>query len=125
MATVYIESEDVAHLRLYNDTGAALAQYEFAVIGDLAGVADEAIASLGTGSVHVEDGLVIQTTNLETSEDTFATPNQSVYFNTADGKFSDTETAGYYLVGQLTQVKDAAGMIKFTKFRNATLIVGT
>jgi hypothetical protein len=125
MATVYIESEDIAHLRMYNDTGADLVQYEFTVIGEISGVADEAIASTATGSFHVEEGIVIQATNLVTAESTFATPNQAVYFNPADGKFSDTEIAGYYLVGQLTQVKNSAGLIKFTKFYNATLIVGT
>ena len=125
MATVYIESEDIAHLRMYNDTGAALVQYEFTVIGEISGVADEAIASLATGSFHVEEGIVIHSTDLESGEDTFATPNQPVYWNPTSGDFSDTETAGYYLVGQLYEVKNAAGLIKFTKFYNATLIVGT
>jgi hypothetical protein len=122
MATVYISKEDNDHVRFVNDTGAALVQYEATVVGPYAAVADEAIASTAVGSYHVEEGIEVQIADLVTSEDTFGTPGQAVYFDPTSGDFSDTETAGYYLWGYLKTAKNSDGMIVVEKLRYAVLV---
>jgi hypothetical protein len=122
MATVYIEKERCDHVRIANDTGAELAQYEFAVVGPFAAVADEVILEDAVGSYHVEEGIQIQASNLTAAEDTFATIGQKVFFDTATGKFSDTLTVDYYLVGHLLTVKDSDGVILFEKERYAVVV---
>lgn len=121
-AEVYVERESapVRHERLFNDTGAALVQGEFAVVdGGVAGVADEAIGSGSVGSFHTEAGIIIQTSSfVSTDEDTFATGGQKVYWDPVTKKFSDTRKAGYLEVGILTEVL-ASGVICFAKFRVA------
>lgn len=115
-ATVFIEKEGVKHLRLYNDTGAALAQGEFCVLdGNIAAVADEAIASGAIGSFHVEAGIVLQVSEfVSTDEDTFATGGQAVYWDPVTKLFSDTRKAGYFKVGTLAEVI-SGGVIRFAK----------
>ncbi len=111
--------EAVDHIRLYNDTGAALVQYEATVIGRLPVICDEAegIASTAVGSCHL-GGMhtVWRTDSFVTAEDTFNTPNQDVFFDPVTKKFSDTSTDGYYLVGQLIAAKASTGFIEFIKF---------
>jgi len=121
MATVYIEKEKCDHVRIANDTGAELAQYEFAVVGPFAAVADEVIANAAVGSFHVEEGIQVQASNLTDTELTFDTSGQAVYLD-GDGNFSDTETEGHYLVGYLLQVKNSNGVIVFEKTRYATVV---
>jgi hypothetical protein len=120
--TVYIEKENRDHVRYTNGTGADLDQYEFCVVGPYAAVADEDIANDAEGSFHVEEGIEIQTDDLVTSEDTFATLGQEVFWSSVDQEFSDTETAGYYHVGYLSVVKDANDVIKFEKLRYAVIV---
>lgn len=122
MSTVYIQKEVVDHVVLNNDTGADLVQYEFTVIGGLAAVADEAIVSAEEGSLHVEEGLIVQAADFVAAEDTFATVNQDVFFKPSTGEFSDTSTATYYKVGILKTVKNSNGVILFVKQRHAELI---
>jgi len=121
MATVYIEKEKCDHVRIANDTGAELAQYEFAVVGPFAAVADDVIANAAVGSFHVEEGIQVQASNLTETEDTFATSGQAVYLD-GDGNFSDTSTATYHLVGYLLVAKNANGVIVFEKTRYATVV---
>jgi len=121
-AIVFIEKECVEHLRIKNDSGADMAQYEFGVVGPFAAVADEAVVSNAVGPYHVEQGLLIQTDELTTAEDTFATSGQNVYWNKSTRKFSDTLIPGYYLVGNLITVKNSAGVIWFEKRRYASLV---
>ena len=115
--TVFIEKERCDHVRAVNDSGSDVVQYEFAIIGPYAAVADEAIASLATGSFHVEEGIQIQTDDLESGYDTFATPGQPVYWNGTN--FQDTAVAEDYFVGYLLEVKDSTGKIVFEKVRYA------
>jgi hypothetical protein len=121
-AIVYIEKENVEHVRIKNDSGADMAQYEFGVVGPFAAVADEAVENNAVGPFHIEQGLLIQTDELTTSEDTFATSGQNVYWNATTRKFSDTLTEGYYLVGNLITIKNSAGIIWFEKRRYASLV---
>jgi len=119
----YVIKEVVDHIMFTNDTGAALNQGDFAVVGPYAAIADEDIASLAEGSLFVQEGIQIQVDDLVTGENTFATLGQEVYFNTTTSEFSDTETVGYHLVGYLTMAKDSNGKIEFEKLRYAELVV--
>lgn len=120
--TVYIVKEENDHVIMTNDLGADLDQYEFCVVGPYAAIADEDIASAAEGSFHVEEGVQFQTTDLVTGENTFGTQGQEVFWSAADNAFSDTETAGYYLIGYLVKTKDSNGMIVVEKTRYSTLI---
>ncbi len=122
MPVLYVSREHNDHIRLNNDSGADLLQYEGTVIGELAVVADEAIASGEVGPFAAETGLEVQIDDLVTGELTFATVNQIVYFSPDENAFSDTETAGYYEWGQLKEIKDSDGVIVVTKFFRAVLI---
>lgn len=122
MSTVYIQKESVDHIVLKNDTGSALVQYEFVVIGGLSLVADEAIVNGETGSFHVENGLILQIEDFVASEDTFGTENAPVYWDPSSGDFSDTATKGYYKIGIVKTVKDGNGMVVVTKNREAILL---
>lgn len=123
MAGVYIQNESIDHIRMVNDTGADLEQYEFTVIGRYACVADEAIEAGEIGSFHVEEGILCQAEDFVAGEGTFATPNQEVFWDPVTGDFSDTETVDYFLVGQLVTVLDANGVIVFSKYQQATEVV--
>lgn len=110
---------------MYNDTGAALVQGEFTVIGvtpviitDGAGIASLAV---GGGDIGRKK---IRTDSFVTGESTFATPEALVYFSPTDKAFSDTETDGYYEVGQLCkEAKGSKDYIEFVTFERAVLVV--
>jgi hypothetical protein len=121
-AIVYIEKENVEHVRIANTTDADMAQYEFGVVGPFAAIADEAVDDGDVGPFHVEQGLLVQAKDLTTSEDTFATIGQTVYWNATTKKFSDTLTEGYYAVGNLITAKNSAGVIWFEKRRYASVV---
>lgn len=114
--------EVVNHIMGYNDTGADLSQRDFAVVGPYAAIADEAIVNGAKGSFYIQEGIQCQTDDLVVGELTFGTWGQAVYWSSVDKAFSDTETAGYYLVGYLTMVKDTNGKIEFEKLRYAELV---
>lgn len=123
MANVYIERELGDHIRLYNGTGASIAQYDLVVLSGFVAVADEAVANTAIGSFYVKEGAVLQSTSLHATENTFATNGQAVYLTPA-GTLSDTSTAGYKLVGNLVAggTKDANGVIQFAKVGRAITI---
>lgn len=110
------------HVRIKNGTGGDLDQYQFAIVGPYAAVADEDVAENAVGSFHVEEGIQIQTTDLHAAQNTFATVGNPVYWDPATSKFSDTLTEGYYLVGYLLQAKNSDGVIVFEKERYAKLV---
>ena len=119
---VYIEKEMCDHVRIENGTGGDLEQYQFAIVGPYAAVADEAIADGEVGSLHVEEGIQIQTDELHETENTFATVGAAVYWDPTTETFSDTITATYYLVGYLLQAKNSDGVIVFEKERYAKVV---
>jgi hypothetical protein len=121
--TIYVQTEKVTHVVVTNDTGADMSQYDFDVVGPWAAVADRDVDNGEIGSFHVEEGIQLQSDNLKNGEDTFATPNQAVYFNITTKEFGDTLTDNDYLVGYLIKVKTTAGMIVFEKLRYALLII--
>lgn len=120
--TVYIQREKCDHVRTKNDTGADLVQYQFAIVGPYAAVADEAIADGAVGSFHVEEGIQVHATALHATENTFGTVGNPVYWDPASKTFSDTVQNGYYLVGYVILTKDAKGVVVFEKARYATIL---
>ena len=119
--TVFVDSEKRDHVRVYNGSGSAIVEGQFVILDGYCGVADQAIANLAYGSLHVEEGIEIQTSDLVTGEKTFATLGQPVYWKAADSAFSDTETAGYSKVGYLTKVI-ASGVIRFELLRHPVVV---
>jgi len=124
MSTCYIEKEQVDHIRLTNDTGAALVQYELTVIGGLVVVADEAIAAAAVGSFHVEENINLQIDAADgvSGEVTFGTANANVYWKPSTGEWSDTATESYYKIGTVVTVKDSNGIVLIMKNRDAVLL---
>ena len=113
------------HAEFYNDTGAALTQYEFTVLGEFPVVVDDGAGIASTARGNCDFGtkkLRIVTADMASGEATFNTDNQTVYFDPSAKKFSDTETAGYYAVGQLTVKKGSNGFCEFITFEKAILV---
>ena len=121
-ANCYIEQQDNDVVRTTNDSGAAVVNEEFCIVGPYAAIATESIANLAEGGFEVAEGRKVSTATLETGEDTFGTIHQEVYWNNTNKTFSDTETAGYYHVGYLLETKNSNGYIRFEKTRYWTLI---
>lgn len=112
------------HLKI--ETTAAINQGDFVISSPWCGVADQDIAANGQGTIDVTDHINIQTDDLKSGQDTFGTANAPVYFDNTAKEFSDTSTAGYFLVGYILPiggVKDSNGVIEFEKTRYATVVV--
>lgn len=125
--TIYIlVTGNENHKRLYNSLGVTLYQNEFAVIGSgskgVSVIGDEETASAATGGMDISSGDTIQTSDLKVAENTFGTPGQPVCWDPSGGKFSDTPTAAYWLVGILTKAKDSNGVIEFLRQQPADLL---
>ena len=117
----FVEVETGDYARLVNSSGADVVAGEFCIIGGVAAVAQESIASGAVGNFLIGAGAKIATDGLTTGKDTFGTANQDVYFETTGKTFSDTKTIGYYKVGQLAEIK-ASGKIVFLKDYKAELV---
>lgn len=118
---VFVEKEPCDYAYLKNTSGADVVAGEFCIIGAYGAIAQEAIASNAYGGFLIGDGAIVQSSELTTSEDTFGTVGQYVYWNNVSKDFSDTATTGYYKVGQLTIAK-TNGVITFNKFEKAEIV---
>lgn len=128
---VFVEKIDRDHIVIQNNSGADFSQGDFVVAGNTGGasgqevwcgVCDRDIADGESGTINVEEGILIQADSLKALEDTFATYGQNVFYDAATGEFSDTSTAGYFKVGLLWAVKSTDGVIKLEKFRYGVLV---
>jgi len=119
-STVYIQKESADHVSLTNNTGVALVQYEFTVIGGIPCIADEAIGIGAVGSFHVSD-VVFEAADFNVGGDTFATVDAPVYWDPSAKKFSDIASAAFYQVGIVKEIKNSAGMVLVLK-NNATAL---
>lgn len=122
----FVEEIHRDHIVVTNGSGADISQGDFVVAGNtggasgqavFCGVADEDIADGETGTINIQEGILVQADDFVAAEDTFATYGQDVFYKVATKEFSDTSTAGYFKVGLLTDVKSGDGVIKFDKFR--------
>jgi hypothetical protein len=120
-APCYVEKEDNARVRkLTNNSGAALVDGEFALLGKFPVCANGAVSSGSVGD-FVCGGIRIQANDFVTSEDTFGTANAPAYWNGTDKKFSDTRTKGYYEVGQVAVVK-TSGIVMIDLYDVALIV---
>jgi hypothetical protein len=121
-ATVFVEKEPCARQRLVNTSGADLAVNEFALLGTVQVVAEEAVTSGSSGGFLIGgNGAVFQASTFVTSEGTFATANAPVYWDNTNKKFSDTKKAGYFLVGYVVEIL-AGSVIRFSAIDTAVEI---
>lgn len=122
MATIYVEKEPCARVRLVNTSGADLAANEFALLGAIPVIAEMAVTADSEGGFLLGgNGAVFQASTFVTDEGTFGTANASVYWDDTNKKFSDTSTAGYYLVGQVVEVL-ADDVVRFIAYPTATVV---
>lgn len=123
---VFPETEKNGTIRFLNGTGSVINDRTFIVdsSGKWSGVVmGGPVADGAYGDLQVYEGMHCQVDDLVTSEDTFATVGQNVYYKASTGEWSDTWTVGYYLIGKLYTAKDAAGVIVFEKHRYAEIQV--
>jgi hypothetical protein len=112
----YISVEENNIIDLINDTGSDLSDGDFAIISGLYPVI--AIGNVVNGEVGTFEyslNALIETKNIKTSEDTFATRGMPVFWSPSDKKFSNKSTSGYYYIGNITSVKDSGGVITFKR----------
>jgi predicted RecA/RadA family phage recombinase len=121
MAKVYIEKERVDHVWIKNNTGAAIDQGDFVVIGSLSGVADRRALAAESLSIHIEPFLEIQVGQ----DDLIAAANanadgKTIYVNSATGKFADASGSGFVAVGQIAHnYISEKGYLTFFKYPTA------
>lgn len=111
MSKVFINKPEGESIQLINTSGANIAQFEFVVMAGRCLVADQAVAANAVGGFTIVEDQEFEAADFVTSEGTFSAPNAKVFWNPADGKFSDTESVGYYLVGYTKEAK-SGGFIK-------------
>ena len=99
MATISVIGEPATGERLYNTSGADLVKNQALVMAGKFLKACDAVVSGAIGGFENLTGKIIQVADFTTGEATFATANLAVYWNPADGKFSNNSTAGYSLIG--------------------------
>lgn len=121
---VFIQREKCDHVRIKNDTGGKLEQYDFAIVGPFAAIADEIVLDGVVGAFHVEEGIQVQigADNFAGAEKDFAIVGAPVYWNNDDKSFRDTIQPGYYLVGHIVEAKDGGGVVVFEKTRYAKVV---
>ncbi len=117
MVNLATRSEKADDFRLKNTTGVNLGEGDLVVLGGVAMVANGSILidAIGCfGALHGGFTMEGAAADLKTGEDTFATENQAVYFDSVTGKLSDTPTQGYYLIGLLQEDKASWGIVFIT-----------
>jgi len=110
MAKAFVEKEGNSRLRLANTTNATIEKGDFAILGNISGVALEEVRAGYVGAFHVEEGLVCQIGQADFASGANFTWNAPVYFD--DGEFSHEGTS---LVGQVTE-QLTNGVVRFAKF---------
>lgn len=111
------KQSDNAVIRIINDTGAKINQFDFAVIGGVfCGVANLDSEDGEALELTVEDGLQVLTDNIGAA--LFAGAQaEEVFWNDTTKEFTDTSAVGLFLVGHTITGKDSNGNILFDKLR--------
>lgn len=102
--------QSTAH-RLENPTGANIVAGEFTIFNDMCLWALDDVDDGDTGPFEDLRGTVIQISDFNTGEATFAAANTAVYWDPTAKKFSSESTAANYRVGYSTAAKDSAGVL--------------
>jgi hypothetical protein len=105
MSKIFISKPEGESIAMINTSGADVIQFQFLVLGGRALAADEAIAANAVGGFTDLEDMEIEIDDFVTSEGTFSAANAKVFWDPATGKFSDTETVGYWLIGYTKAAK--------------------
>jgi len=111
---LYTRSERADDFWLKNTTGGDVVEGQLVALGGQPMIANGAIASNAVGCFGMlprGETFEVAAADLKTAEDTFATENQAVYWDSVANKISDTATQGYYLIGMLQADKTASGIV--------------
>ena len=111
---LYTRSERADDFRLKNTTGGALVENQLVSLGGQPMIANGAIPidEVGCFGMIPRGGTFeVAAADLKTAENTFATENQAVYWDSVTNKISDTATQGYYLIGMLQPDKTSSGIV--------------
>jgi hypothetical protein len=93
-------------------------QYDMCVAEPWCGIVDRAAANAAELTMLVTEGIQIDTAEIE-SGSTFANFGDEVWYNTTTKEYSDTDTAGYFLVGYVVLPLNSDSVMRFEKTRYA------
>jgi hypothetical protein len=99
-------------------------QYDMIVQLPWCGLADNAVAIGAEVSMHVTEGIQIDTKELAAGA-SFTAFSQEVWYNPVTKTYIDVEDDGLYLVGSVILPTDADGVMRFEKRRYAVAGVAT
>lgn len=91
-------------------------QYDMCVSEPWCGIVDNGVAITEEFTMHVTEGIQIDTDEIETGA-TFTTFGQQVWYNPTTKLYTDTEDADVYLVGYVIIPTNADGVMRFEKRR--------
>jgi len=91
-------------------------QYDMCVSEPWCGIVDDAVLTGYEFTMHVTEGLQIDTKEIETGS-LFTVFGQDVWYNPVTKEYVDTEDAGLSLVGYVILPTDANGVMRFEKRR--------
>ena len=94
----------------------AYAQYDMCVSFPWCGIVDNGVALAGEFTMHVTEGIQIDTDEIE-AESLFTAFGQDVWYNPTTKVYSDTESGDVYLVGYIIIPTNADGVMRFEKRR--------
>jgi len=91
-------------------------QYDMCVSYPWCGIVNNAVLITGEFTMHVTEGIQIDTKEIETGS-LFAAFGDEVWYNSITKEYVDTEDAGLSLVGYVIIPTDANGVMRFEKRR--------
>lgn len=110
-----VGNESGAHI-LVPSADQAYSQYDMCVSLPWCGIVDNGVALGYEFTMHVTEGIQIDTDELEAGS-VFNTFGQEIWYNPVTKLYTDTEDAGLYLVGYVILITNAAGVMRFEKRR--------
>lgn len=110
-----VGNESGAHFPIIGSP-AAYAQREMCVLYPWCGIIDDAVAAGGNTTMHVAEGIYIDTKRLADGQ-SFAAQGDEVWFDPVTKLYYDSEDAGLYLVGYVVFPVNSDGVMRFEKRR--------
>lgn len=110
----FVLEENCDHIP-YTTVG-ALTYLDMVVSVPWCGLADQDMAALGSGTLHVKEGILVRSSGIQAGS-VFNTYGQEVWFDTVNEEYVDTEAVGLYLVGYVREAVSADGVFGFEKVR--------
>jgi len=110
-----VGNESGSHI-LVPSADQAYDQYDMCISVPWCGIRDNAVAITEEGTIHVTEGIQIDTNELEAGA-AFTVFGQDVWYNPTTKEYTDTESGDVYLVGYVIIPTNAAGVMRFEKRR--------